>query len=82
MYFPTSEGIELIIHISLNVFALIETGAHGCSELSQSADELVEVTACVIVRPECLTVVRVIATMETLLSAIIDNWNTLQKIQK
>ena len=44
-YLSTSKGIELIVHISLHLFALIECGAHGCSKLSQSADELVEVTA-------------------------------------
>ena len=54
-------------------------GAHGCSKLGQSADELVEVTPCVVVWPECLTVIRIIAAMETLLSAIVNNWNTLEK---
>jgi hypothetical protein len=76
-HISTREGIELVIDVSLNLLALIETRAHGRPKLVQGADEFVEVAASVVVWPERLPVVGIIAAMVTLLCTVVDNWNTL-----
>ena len=76
-YVSPGESIELVINVALNLFALIESGAHLCSEPRQSADELVQVTVGVVIRPEGLSVVGVVAAVVTLLCSIVDNWYAL-----
>lgn len=72
VYLISGEGKELIVHISLHLLTLIHGRAQLLPIVGQSTDVLVEVKVHVIMGPEGLPVVGVVASVKRLLCPVVD----------